>query len=173
MPYCNHCGHDNPAGSNFCARCGEAVQKTSATVDQDTQANAVDSTQVMKPAVDDSTPRLSPDDQAAVESLPEGSALLIVQRGPSTGSRYLVQTDEVTAGRHPKSEIFLDDITVSREHAVLRRADGVITIEDKGSLNGTYVNRKVIEGAVELVDGDEVMIGKFRLVFHTSEPGRG
>ena len=113
---------------------------------------------------------LSPDDQAAVDALPAGSALLVVLRGPNAGSRFLLDTDVVTAGRHPDSDIFLDDITVSRRHAELRRsADGYL-VRDVGSLNGTYVNRDRID-SVLLNGGDEVQIGKYRLVYYASARG--
>lgn len=98
------------------------------------------------------------------ETLPAGSALLVVRRGPNAGSRFLLDTDVTTAGRHPESDIFLDDVTVSRRHAEFRREAGVFTVRDVGSLNGTYVNRERVESAT-LANADEVQIGKFRLVF--------
>jgi pSer/pThr/pTyr-binding forkhead associated (FHA) protein len=98
------------------------------------------------------------------ETLPPGSALLVVRRGPNAGSRFLLDTDITTAGRHPESDIFLDDVTVSRRHAEFRREAGVFTVRDVGSLNGTYVNRERVESAT-LANADEVQIGKFRLVF--------
>lgn len=114
---------------------------------------------------DDELPRLSPEDQRTVDALRPGTALLIVLRGPNTGARFLLDADEVSSGRHPHSDIFLDDVTVSRRHAVfVRDADGY-AVRDVGSLNGTYVNRERIEVAV-LAPGDEVQIGKFRLVFY-------
>jgi pSer/pThr/pTyr-binding forkhead associated (FHA) protein len=87
-----------------------------------------------------------------------------VQRGPGSGSRFLLDADVVTAGRHPDSEIFLDDVTVSRRHAEFHRTGDTFTVSDVGSLNGTYVNRDRID-RVQLTDGDEVQIGKYRLVF--------
>jgi pSer/pThr/pTyr-binding forkhead associated (FHA) protein len=93
-----------------------------------------------------------------------GHALLVVQKGPGAGSRFLLDQDVVNAGRHPDSEIFLDDVTVSRRHAVFDRTGDQFTVSDVGSLNGTYVNRDRIE-KVQLTDGDEVQIGKYRLVF--------
>jgi pSer/pThr/pTyr-binding forkhead associated (FHA) protein len=92
--------------------------------------------------------------------------LLVVRRGPNAGSRFLLDEDVTTAGRHPESDIFLDDVTVSRRHAEFRREGGSFSVRDVGSLNGTYVNRERIETAV-LAGGDEVQIGKFRLVFLT------
>jgi pSer/pThr/pTyr-binding forkhead associated (FHA) protein len=100
------------------------------------------------------------------EALPPGSALLVVKRGPNAGSRFLLDQDSTTAGRHPTSDIFLDDITVSRRHAEFRCVSGEFQIVDVGSLNGTYVNREPVDSAV-LANRDEVQIGKFRLVFLT------
>jgi pSer/pThr/pTyr-binding forkhead associated (FHA) protein len=114
---------------------------------------------------------LDDDDAAAVDALPRGSALLVVQRGPGAGNRFLLDQDVVTAGRHPESEIFLDDITVSRRHVEFRRTADGFTVSDVGSLNGTYVNRDRIDEAV-LANGDEVQIGKFRLVYFAGDvPG--
>lgn len=105
-----------------------------------------------------------------LEALSSGSALLVVKRGPNAGSRFQLDKDVVSAGRHPQSDIFLDDVTVSRRHAEFRRTSGGYEVSDVGSLNGTYVNREPIE-ASRLSNGDEVQIGKFRLVFLTgSQP---
>ena len=106
---------------------------------------------------------------AGVDALPAGSALLVVKRGPNAGSRFLLDRDTTSAGRHPDSDIFLDDVTVSRRHAEFRREGGEFVVIDVGSLNGTYVNREPVDQAV-LANGDEVQIGKFRLVFLTG-PG--
>ena len=114
---------------------------------------------------DDELPRLSPDDQRTVDALRPGTALLIVLRGPNTGARFLLDDDEVTSGRHPHSDIFLDDVTVSRRHAQFVKEGDGYAVRDVGSLNGTYVNRQRIDQAV-LTQGDEVQIGKFRLVFY-------
>ena len=97
-------------------------------------------------------------------SLPPGMALLVVRRGPNAGARFLLDHDVTTSGRHPDSDIFLDDVTVSRRHAEFHRESGTFTVRDVGSLNGTYVNRERVEAAT-LSNGDEVQIGKFRLVF--------
>ncbi|KGF15127.1 oxoglutarate dehydrogenase inhibitor Odhl [Corynebacterium freneyi] len=102
-----------------------------------------------------------------VEGLPEGSALLVVKRGPNAGSRFLLDQPVTTSGRHPDSDIFLDDVTVSRRHAEFRMERDTFEVVDVGSLNGTYVNREPKNSAV-LSNGDEVQIGKFRLVFLTS-----
>jgi pSer/pThr/pTyr-binding forkhead associated (FHA) protein len=102
----------------------------------------------------------------SMEALPPGSGLLVVKRGPNAGSRFLLDQDVTTAGRHPDSDIFLDDVTVSRRHAEFRRIGTEFAVNDVGSLNGTYLNRERIESAT-LAGGDEVQIGKFRLVFLT------
>jgi pSer/pThr/pTyr-binding forkhead associated (FHA) protein len=113
----------------------------------------------------DAAATLSAHDLATVEALRRGTALLVVLRGPNTGARFLLDADEVSAGRHPDSDIFLDDVTVSRRHATFRREGDVFLVRDVGSLNGTYVNRERIDDAA-LKTGDEVQIGKFRLVFY-------
>jgi pSer/pThr/pTyr-binding forkhead associated (FHA) protein len=106
-----------------------------------------------------------------VEAMPAGSALLVVKRGPNAGSRFQLDKDLVSAGRHPDSDIFLDDVSVSRRHAEFRRVGEGFEVVDVGSLNGTYVNREPIESS-PLTGGDEIQIGKFRLVFLTgSAPG--
>ncbi|GAB3840487.1 hypothetical protein GCM10029963_09190 [Micromonospora andamanensis] len=110
-------------------------------------------------------------------SLPPGMALLVVRRGPNAGARFLLDHDVTTSGRHPDSDIFLDDVTVSRRHAEFHRDGGTFTVRDVGSLNGTYVNRERVEAAT-LSNGDEVQIGKFRVVFIAGprpegEAGRG
>ena len=169
MPFCTACGQQNPDDARFCAQCG-----TKLVAGGDTGASApVETTATITFGVPDaresSDRQLSPVDAAAVDALPAGHALLVVQRGPSAGSRFLLDTDVVGAGRHPDSEIFLDDVTVSRRHAEFRRTGSNFTVSDVGSLNGTYVNRDRID-SVELNDGDEVQIGKYRLVFFSSHP---
>jgi pSer/pThr/pTyr-binding forkhead associated (FHA) protein len=103
---------------------------------------------------------------SGVEGLPVGSALLVVKRGPNAGSRFLLDQSTTSAGRHPDSDIFLDDVTVSRRHAEFRLEGNDFQVVDVGSLNGTYVNREPVDSAT-LANGDEVQIGKFRLVFLT------
>lgn len=111
---------------------------------------------------------LVPEEAAAVDALPPGSALLIASSGPNSGARFLLDAETTSAGRDTHSEIFLDDVTVSRRHAEFRRgANGAFEVRDVGSLNGTYVNRNRIE-SVELRAGDEVLIGKYRLTYHPS-----
>ena len=117
------------------------------------------------PAVDADTEEMSPADIATVGNLPVGNAMLLVQRGPEAGSRFLLDQDSVTAGRHPDSDIFLDDISVSRRHATFARQGGGYVVSDMGSLNGTYVNRDRIEGSIPLSGGDEVQLGKYRLIY--------
>jgi len=120
---------------------------------------------------------LSSDDEAAVEALPLGSALLVVKRGPNAGARFLLDAERTSAGRHTSSDIFLDDVTVSRKHAEFVRTPDPATgpgfrVRDVGSLNGTYVNRERIDDVV-LRPGDEVQIGKYRMDFHLSRAGTG
>jgi pSer/pThr/pTyr-binding forkhead associated (FHA) protein len=178
MPFCTSCGKQNPDDARFCAQCGTRLltgDDTGATpaATASPGASQVESTATITFGVPDqresSDRQLSPVDAAAVDALPEGHALLVVQRGPSAGSRFLLDTDVVGAGRHPDSEIFLDDVTVSRRHAEFRRTGQGFTVSDVGSLNGTYVNRDRID-SVTLNDGDEVQIGKYRLVFFSSHP---
>ena len=104
-------------------------------------------------------------DTAAIDALPVQSALLVVQRGPNAGARFLLDAERTTAGRRPDSDIFLDDVTVSRKHAEFRRVEGGFEVVDAGSLNGTYVNQDRVD-AVRLRNGSEVRIGKFRLTFY-------
>jgi len=111
---------------------------------------------------------LNPEEQKAIEALPSGSALLIVQRGPNEGSRFLLDQDVTTVGRHPNADIFLDDVTVSRRHAEFHRHEKTFQIKDLASLNGTYFDGVRIENAL-LEDGAEVQIGKFRLTFYASK----
>ncbi len=168
MPFCNNCGHDNPDGSNFCGRCGAPLGAGSSRVEPSDRVPTGDTTKTIPAASDDrDTESLSLEEESAVNALPQGSALLIVQRGPNAGSRYLLNTDVVTVGRHQESDIFLDDISVSRRHATFTRgADGTV-VRDLGSLNGTYVNRNLVDES-RLHNGDEVQIGKFRLVYFAS-----
>lgn len=109
---------------------------------------------------------LSQQDRAAIAALPPGTALLLVAHGPATGARFLLDAAQITVGRHPHADIFLDDVTVSRKHAMfVAQPDGSFTVRDSGSLNGTYVNRQRVEEAALRV-GDEVQIGKYRMTYH-------
>ncbi len=112
----------------------------------------------------------SPSADAA--DLAPGNALMIVTRGGVKESQFLIDSDVTTLGRHPESDIFLDDVTVSRHHAKLVRAGGQLMLEDLGSLNGTYVNRVLIDGRAQLRHGDEIQIGKYRATILLSEAGR-
>jgi pSer/pThr/pTyr-binding forkhead associated (FHA) protein len=102
-----------------------------------------------------------------VDELPNGSAVVVVKRGPNAGTRFRLDQPVTTAGRHPDSDIFLDDVTVSRRHAEFLLENGEFRVVDIGSLNGTYLNRKPVQSAV-LANGDEIQIGKFRLMFLTT-----
>jgi len=171
MPFCTACGTQNPDDARFCSQCGtRLVAPTAAPADAPAPSPDVagESTATINIGTPDkaetSDRQLNAVDAAAVDALPSGHALLVVQRGPGSGSRFLLDADVVNAGRHPDSEIFLDDVTVSRRHAEFHRQGDSFTVSDVGSLNGTYVNRDRID-RVRLNDGDEVQIGKFRLVF--------
>ena len=160
--HCTRCGHENPEGSRFCAQCGSALspERVGESTSVIPKVGGEDSGEQPE-----ATPESAADAHAgAVESLPAGSALLVVKRGPNAGSRFLLDQDVTTAGRHPDSDIFLDDVTVSRRHVEFHREGGGFSVHDVGSLNGTYVNRDRIE-KVLLKDSDEVQIGKYRLVF--------
>jgi pSer/pThr/pTyr-binding forkhead associated (FHA) protein len=104
---------------------------------------------------------------SGIDELPSGSALLVVKRGPNAGSRFVLDQPVTSVGRHPNSDIFCDDIAVSRRHAEFRRQKGEFQVVDVGSLNGTYVNREPVQSAV-LANGDEIQIGKFRMIFLTA-----
>ena len=138
---CPHCGYDNPLGANFCSSCGDQL----------------------RPTIDSETERITITD---VDTPPviATAAVLVVRRGPKRGSRIALDADTITIGRQELSDIFLDDITVSRNHATLHRVSGGFSVEDLGSMNGTYVNKKLVDRA-ELTDGDELQIGKFKLVY--------
>jgi len=177
MPFCTQCGHQNQEGSRFCAQCGTRLEQAGASTSEpatrgpgETASETTATITFGAPAKDGEhrdERSLNDSDAAAVDALPAGSALLVVQRGPSAGSRFLLDTDVVSAGRHPDSEIFLDDVTVSRRHAEFRRTADGYSVADVGSLNGTYVNRDRID-EVALQGGDEVQIGKYRLVYFAS-----
>ena len=152
--FCNTCGHRNPANANFCSSCGNHLD-----------AAPEEHTITLTPIDPDGT-----DDELTVgiDDLPEGAATLVVTRGPGAGSRFVLDDEVVQAGRHPESDIFLDDVTVSRRHAELARAAAGWIVRDVGSLNGTYVNRQRIEDQAPLANGDELQIGRFKLVFLTA-----
>ena len=151
--YCTNCGHRNPDDARYCARCGRPLQEeTTATL------NIIE---VEEEATGEELPFPAHD-------LEKGQALLVVKRGPNAGSQFVIDKDLTTAGRHPESDIFLDDVTVSRRHAEIQRRDGKFFVQDKGSLNGTYVNRQRVD-ETPLASGDELQIGKFKLVFFEGE----
>ena len=167
MPFCTACGRQNPDDARFCSQCGTRLvaPETETTPTPDSVSEGTATITFNREKVDTSDRQLSPVDAAAVDALPAGHALLVVQRGPGAGSRFLLDTDDVEAGRHPDSDIFLDDVTVSRRHAEFERSGEGFSVADVGSLNGTYVNRDRIDKVV-LIDGDEVQIGKYRLVYY-------
>ena len=156
--FCNQCGHRNPAGSNFCSSCGAVLEP----------AASEDTTLVFSPVTGSGEPV---DEEVSVQipALAEGVGMLVVKRGPNAGSRFVLEQDTTHVGRHPDSDIFLDDITVSRRHAEIVRTEAGYSVRDVGSLNGTYLNRERIEDS-PLGNGDEVQIGKFKLVFLAAPP---
>src|SRR4051794_7344788 len=167
--FCTQCGQQNPEDARFCARCGAPLTVPGGS---DSGGGGADQTTTLSMAGLETTEEHGGADDAdmGVESLPTGTALLVVKRGPNAGSRFLLDKDVTTVGRHPESDIFLDDVTVSRRHAEFHREADGFTVHDVGSLNGTYLNRERIEES-PLAGGDEVQIGKFRLVYFTSNPG--
>lgn len=149
---CSQCGHQNEPGARFCSRCGSPL----GVPDSETTA-------IFAPV------EVEPEDEATLAELDPDQAVLIVRRGPAAGTKFLLDRQVVAVGRHPESDIFLNDITVSRRHAEIRREERVFEVVDVGSLNGTYVNRDRVERA-ELSSGDELQIGKFRLLFLVAPP---
>jgi hypothetical protein len=168
--FCTNCGQENPQDARFCARCGTPLTRPGEPIEPE-PARGVETTSTISLTGIDVLDEHSDEEtfaaEAAVEALPADAALLVVKRGPNAGSRFLLDKDVTTAGRHPESDIFLDDVTVSRRHASFERDGEVFVVRDVGSLNGTYLNRERIDEAT-LSSGDEVQIGKFRLVFLTS-----
>jgi hypothetical protein len=163
--FCTQCGQQNPDDSRFCARCGSPLALPSAGG----SGSAEQTTTISMSGIDGPEEHGNDElDDMGVESLPSGTALLVVKRGPNAGSRFLLDKDLTTAGRHPESDIFLDDVTVSRRHAEFHREAHGFSVGDVGSLNGTYLNRERIESA-PLAGGDEVQIGKFRLVYFSGD----
>jgi pSer/pThr/pTyr-binding forkhead associated (FHA) protein len=173
MPYCTNCGHSNADDARFCSNCGAALTPgegggTGAPAASPGETSTITIQGVDVGDVTEKGEGLSTADQAAVDALPPASALLVVRRGPNSGSRFLLDSDVTTAGRHPSSDIFLDDVTVSRRHAEFVRTGDGFSVRDVGSLNGSYVNRERIDEST-LVSGDEVQIGKYRLVYYPSQ----
>ena len=148
--YCPECGFQNPEAANYCAKCGALLVKDEA---------GAETTQSYTPEeVDDENGAL--DEIAA-----EGPALVVRSGGGRAGEHFMPQGERTTIGRSPDNDVFLDDVTVSRKHAVLSQNGDRFQIEDLGSLNGTFVNRRRIESPTRLESGDEVQIGKYRLSF--------
>jgi pSer/pThr/pTyr-binding forkhead associated (FHA) protein len=145
--YCPECGFQNPEAANYCARCGAHL----------TPGEAGDETQAFEPGELEAA-------GAGLEEAIEGPALVVRSGGGRAGETFQASGERTSIGRSPDCDIFLDDVTVSRKHAVLVAEGGTFRIEDQGSLNGTFVNRKRIESA-ELENGDEVQVGKYRLTF--------
>ncbi|WP_040284334.1 FHA domain-containing protein [Tessaracoccus massiliensis] len=159
---CRTCGSDSPPEARFCSNCGASL------------ADLTGDTTTMIPVAAEDGPRsveLTDQERAAAKTLAAGNALLIVNRGPGDSNRFLIDSDITNVGRHPESDIFLDDITVSRHHAKFVRSGGKLYLEDLGSLNGTYVNRTLLDGRTVLREGDEIQIGKYRATISLSEPG--
>ena len=150
--FCHNCGHRNPGGVNFCSSCGAAL------------ATDVSETTITLQPVDEHGESPDEDPTVTLVEVPRGQGVLVVKRGPNVGTRYTLEQAVTRAGRHPESDIFLDDITVSRRHAEFVTRNQVTSVRDVGSLNGTYVNRERIEEA-RLSSGDEVQIGKFKLLY--------
>ena len=147
--YCQECGFLNPEAANYCARCGALLVK---------EDGGTEATQTFTPEEGDDAPA------DALEDLGITGPALVVRSGGGRAGETFHPEGETTIGRSPDCGIFLDDVTVSRKHAVVSERDGVFLVEDQGSLNGTFVNRKRVESA-QLEDGDELQIGKYRLTF--------
>ena len=161
--FCTRCGQQNPDGSRFCARCGAALPASGGPAPSEVETTSTISLSALEGALDRGA-GVAHAEPVLDDEPPAGTALLVVKRGPNAGSRFLLDADVTTAGRHPESDIFLDDVTVSRRHAEFVREGGGFVVRDVGSLNGTYLDRERIESA-GLAGGDEVQIGKYRLVF--------
>jgi hypothetical protein len=148
MSYCPECGHHNREAARFCGRCGASLL----------EPDAGEPTQAFAAYVDEENAAEGGEEAA------DGAMLVIRIGGGRAGEQFPIGSDRMGIGRAPNADVFLDDITVSREHAVLDRRDDGLHLSDSGSLNGTYVNRQRIE-SVRLADGDEVQIGKYRLTY--------
>jgi hypothetical protein len=148
--YCPECGFQNPESANYCSKCGALLVK---------DEGGAETTQTY-------TPEEIADEEGPLDEIAaEGPALVVRSGGGRAGEHFSPQGDRTTIGRSPDNDIFLDDVTVSRKHAVVLQSGGELRIEDLGSLNGTFVNRRRIDAATRLESGDEVQIGKYRLSF--------
>jgi hypothetical protein len=157
--FCNQCGHGNPAGSNFCSSCGGVLERG-----DDPATSMITLTPI------ESAGEVAEEEvHVSIDDFPAGVGLLVVKRGPNAGSRFLLGHALTTIGRQPDSDIFLDDVTVSRRHAEITATPEGFVARDVGSLNGTYLNRERMEEAT-LANGDELQVGKFRLVFLAEVP---
>jgi hypothetical protein len=146
--YCSECGFQNPEAANYCSRCGALLAKGEASGEATQTFSAED----VREHLDDEDFGL------------EGPALVVRSGGGRAGESFRPTGERTRIGRSPDCEIFLDDVTVSRNHAVLIERHGKFVVEDQGSLNGTFVNRHRIESA-ELEEGDELQVGKYRMTF--------
>jgi len=158
--FCTKCGHRNALDARFCSSCGTPMEL----------ADSGEETTITFAPVDGTGEILDDDMAVALGDMTETTAMVVVKRGPNAGSKFVMESDVTRAGRHPDSDIFLDDITVSRRHAEIVRTPDGYSVRDAGSLNGTYLNRERIDDA-PLANGDELQIGKFRLVFFAGGPG--
>ena len=150
--YCPECGFQNPESANYCSKCGALLVH---------DESASDTTMSFTPEEGDEEGAEVLDELRA-----EGPALVVRSGGGRAGEHFPLQEQNITVGRSPDCDIFLDDVTVSRRHALVKQSNGGFLIEDQGSLNGTFLNRRRIESA-PLEDGDEVQIGKYKLTFLT------
>jgi hypothetical protein len=165
--FCTGCGEANPDNARYCWHCGTPLIRAAGD-----RATAGETTSMIFTGIESADAESGEEpaaDAAAIDTLPPGTALLVVRRGPNAGSRFLLDSEVTEVGRRPDSDIFLDDVTVSRRHAEFYRHGTTFAVRDVGSLNGTYVNRERIEETA-LSGGDEVQIGKFRLVFLQGRP---
>lgn len=156
---CMKCGAECAASAKFCSNCG-------AQLDFGGDSTSTFAVVTDGPAI----PR--PEAPEAAKGLAEGNALLTVRLGTGDESRFLIDQAITSVGRHPQSDIFLDDITVSRHHAKFVRSGGLLYLEDLGSLNGTYINRTLIDGRAQVRAGDEIQIGKYRASIALGESGQ-
>ena len=149
--FCNQCGHRNPPSSSFCSSCGAVLDMP----DERTVVIAqVDALQDLPGPSDNASIRLGD---------VQGHGVLVIRSGDMTGSRFTLSKDVTLIGRHPESDILLDDITVSRRHAEVIKTASALIVRDLGSLNGTYVNQTRVD-EFALKHGDELQVGKFRMV---------